>query len=140
LRLRLRDKGKDRPAAFPKKPGPGEVLILQRAAQEPQAKAEQPAAKKLTVLTPEEAIKQRPKEKVTVQFKVAAVEAMPNPGSGFGGPVYYIFLKDGGRFTARLSRAADQIMRLGIEPVKHFSGRWSESPGESNLTLATHRL
>ena len=75
------------------------------------------------VLTPEEAIKQMPKEKVTVQFKVAAVEAMPNLATGLGGPDYYIFLKDGGRFTARLARAADQIMRLGVEPVKHFSGK-----------------
>jgi RNA polymerase sigma factor (sigma-70 family) len=30
LRLCLGDQGKDRPAAFPKKPGPGEVLILHR--------------------------------------------------------------------------------------------------------------
>jgi uncharacterized protein (TIGR03067 family) len=75
------------------------------------------------VLTPEEAIKQRPKEKVTVQFKVAKVEAMHNPGTGFGGPDYYIFLSDGGRFTARLAKTADQIMKLGIEPVKHFSGK-----------------
>jgi DNA/RNA endonuclease YhcR with UshA esterase domain len=75
------------------------------------------------VLTPEEAIKQGPKEKVTVQFKVVAVQAMPNPGSGFGGPNYYIFLHDGGKFTARLARAADQFMKLGIEPVKHFTGK-----------------
>jgi DNA/RNA endonuclease YhcR with UshA esterase domain len=75
------------------------------------------------VLTPEEAIKQMPKENVTVQFKVASVQAMPNPGSGFGGPDYYIFLHDGGKFTARLARAADQFMKLGIEPVKHFTGK-----------------
>jgi hypothetical protein len=75
------------------------------------------------VLTPEEAIKQRPKEAVTVQFKVASVEAMPNPCGGFGGPNYYIFLHDGGKFTARLARAADQFMKLGIEPVKHFNGK-----------------
>ena len=77
----------------------------------------------LKVLTPEEAIKQRPKEKVTVQFEVASVEAMPNPAGGFGGPVYYIFLHDGGKFTARLAKAADQFMKLGIVPVKHFNGK-----------------
>jgi RNA polymerase sigma factor (sigma-70 family) len=84
------------------------------------------AKKEQKVLTPEEAIKQGSKEEVTVQFKVAAVEAMPNSCSGFGGPNYYnyyIFLHDGGRFTARLARAADQFMALGIDPVKHFSGK-----------------
>ena len=75
------------------------------------------------VLTPEEAIKQMPKENVTVQFKVAKVEAMPNPGTGFGGPTYYIYLGDGGKFTARMAKTADQIMKLGIDPVKHFTGR-----------------
>jgi RNA polymerase sigma factor (sigma-70 family) len=46
LRLCLGEKGKDRPTAFPKKPGPGEVLILQRKApggEQPKAKKEQPA-------------------------------------------------------------------------------------------------
>jgi DNA/RNA endonuclease YhcR with UshA esterase domain len=81
------------------------------------------AKKEQKVLTPEEAIKQRSTEEVTVQFRVTAVEAMPNLCTGMGGPDYYVFLKDGGRFTARLSRAADQIMRLGVEPVKHFSGK-----------------
>jgi predicted DNA-binding protein (UPF0251 family) len=75
------------------------------------------------VLTPEEAIKQMPKENVTVQFKVAKVEAMHNPAAGFGGPTYYIFLSDGGKFTARMAKTADQIMKLGIDPVKHFTGK-----------------
>jgi hypothetical protein len=102
------------------------------------------ARKERKVLTPEEAIKQMPKEDVTVQFKVASVQAMPNPTTGFGGPTYYIFLSDGGKFTARLAKAADQFMadqflKLGIKPgiviseekaeevhklpVKHFSGK-----------------
>jgi RNA polymerase sigma factor (sigma-70 family) len=49
LRLCLADMGKDRPAAFAKMPGPGEVLILQRnplGTSPPKAKEEQPAAKK----------------------------------------------------------------------------------------------
>ena len=41
LRLCLADMGKDRPAKFPEKPGPGEVLILHRA----KPGAEQPKAK-----------------------------------------------------------------------------------------------
>jgi DNA/RNA endonuclease YhcR with UshA esterase domain len=91
--------------------------------QQPEVKPDENAALERKVLTPEEAIKQLPKENVTVQFKVASVEAMPNPGTGFGGPVYYIFLHDGGRFTARLAKAADQFMKLGIEPVEHFTGK-----------------
>jgi RNA polymerase sigma factor (sigma-70 family) len=46
LRLCLAALGKDRPAAFPEKPGPGEVLILQRetsGASPPKAKGENPA-------------------------------------------------------------------------------------------------
>jgi uncharacterized protein (TIGR03067 family) len=169
LRLCLGEMSKDRPAAFPEKPKPGEVLILQRAtsgATTPEPKGrpfpkkdqeeekgrpmtkEEPTPKNSTqvqkVLTPEEAIKQMPKENVTVQFKVAKVEAMPNPASGFGGPTYYIFLQDGGKFTARLAKAADQFMdkqyiKLGIKPgvplseekvkeaqdapAKHFGGK-----------------
>jgi RNA polymerase sigma factor (sigma-70 family) len=101
-----------------------------------------PAGQK--VLTPEEAIKQMPTENVTVQFKVASVQAMPNPLTGFGGPDYYIFLHDGGRFTARMARSADQFMadqfmKLGVKPgiviseekaeevrklpLKHFGGK-----------------
>jgi RNA polymerase sigma factor (sigma-70 family) len=123
LRLCLGAIGTNRPAAFPEKPKPGEVLILQRGrlgATRPTAKDAQQERK---VLTPEEAIKQMPKENVTVQFKVAKVEAMPNPGTGFGGPTYYIYLHDGGNFTARLARAADQFMKLGVDPVKHFTGK-----------------
>jgi RNA polymerase sigma factor (sigma-70 family) len=131
LRLCLGDAGKDRPAAFPQKPRPGEVLILHRyspSAEQPKdsnkvVQAPKPAEKEQKVLTPEEAIKQRSTEEVTVQLRVTAVEAMPNLCSGFGGPDYYVFLKDGGRFTARMARAADQLMRLGIDPVKHFSGK-----------------
>jgi RNA polymerase sigma factor (sigma-70 family) len=122
LRLCLGEMGKDRPAAFPDKPGPGEVLILHRSlpTDPKNAKAER------KVLTPEEAIKQMSKENVTVQFKITSVEAMPIPLTGFGGPLYYnyrIFLHDGDKFTTRLAHAADQIMKRGIEPVKHFNGK-----------------
>jgi hypothetical protein len=83
------------------------------------------------VLTPEEAIKRMPKENVTVQFKVSAVEVT---GPYLTYPIaYYIYLKDGGKFTARLvdSWLGDEdsnpimklVMRLGIESVEHFSGK-----------------
>ena len=128
LRLCLAALDKDRPAAFPKKPGPGEVLILQRdypGAGQPKPKEEQPAAKKEPdVLTPEEAIQQRDKEKITVQFKVASAEMT----SHFGGSDLLanseIELTDGKGFSVLLRRPVrDQIIRLGIEPAKHFSGK-----------------
>src|SRR5262245_16665243 len=114
-------KGRGGPPAAEKDPKDekGRPLTKEEPAPE-NAKTEQKGQK---VLTPEEAIKQMPKENVTVQFKVAKVEAFPNPGSGFGGPTYYIYLSDGGKFTARLAKAADQFMRLGVEPVKHFTGK-----------------
>ncbi len=74
LRLCLGEVGKDRPAAFPERPKPGEVLVLQRVssgATPLTAKAAQPEQ---MLLTPEEAMKQRPKEQVTVQFKVVSAE------------------------------------------------------------------
>jgi RNA polymerase sigma factor (sigma-70 family) len=124
LRLCLGQPDKDRPAAFPEKSAPGEVLILQRqkpAAEQPKAKGEVPAAKK--VLTPEEAIKLMSKENVTVQFKVASVE-VTGPYVGFGGPAYYIYLKDGGRFYARLIvHDSHEIKKLGIERVTDLSGK-----------------
>jgi uncharacterized protein (TIGR03067 family) len=88
----------------------------------PPANDAQPEQKK--VLSPEEAIKQRPKEKVvTVQFKVTAVQdESQSPGTGFG--VGFILLKDGGNFSARLvPPAMYTIMRLDIDPTKHFTGR-----------------
>jgi uncharacterized protein (TIGR03067 family) len=133
LRLCLGEKGKDRPAAFPEKPKFGEVIVLRRERWDttpPPAKETQPEKK---VLTPEEAIKQMPKENVTVQFKVRKVEAFPNPGTGFGGPTYYIYLSDGGAFTARLAKAADQVMKLGIEPVKHFNDKVVRVTGRIEL-------
>jgi uncharacterized protein (TIGR03067 family) len=127
LRLCLGEKGNDRPAAFPEKPKPGEVLILQRAtsgATPPKAKDAQPEKK---VLTPEEAIKQMPKEDVTVKFKVASVE-VTGPYTGY--PVsFYIYLKDGGKFAARLvdnafdSLQADRFKKLGIKTAEDFKGK-----------------
>jgi hypothetical protein len=78
------------------------------------------------VLTPEEAIRQRPTGEVTVQFRVAAVEVMPNKYynySGYSVVNYYLLLKDGGRLTARLAMTADRSKELGPDPVKHFNGK-----------------
>ncbi|HLW63960.1 MAG TPA: TIGR03067 domain-containing protein, partial [Gemmataceae bacterium] len=123
LRLCLGEMDKHRPEALPEQPKPGELLILQRASSGATPPKAKDALAEQGVLTPEEAIQQMPKEKVTVQFKVAKVEAMHNPGSGFGGPTYYIYLSDSGKFTARMAKTSDQIMKLGIDPVKHFTGR-----------------
>ena len=77
---------------------------------------------KKKVLTPEEAIKRMPKENVTVQFKVASVE-VTGPYFGYG-IASYIYLKDGGKFTARLIvHDADQIKKLGIEAIEDFKGK-----------------
>jgi uncharacterized protein (TIGR03067 family) len=172
LRLCLGEMGKDRPAAFPEKPKPGEVLVLQRessVASPPAAKgagpptlkgvgspaakgapspavddagspaatdAGPPAAQDAVppgaqdgeptrkVLTPEEAIKQRPKEPVTVRFKVDSVQdGSRSPGTGFG--VGFILLKNGGSFSVRIvPPAMNTIMRLDIEPAKHFTGKF----------------
>jgi uncharacterized protein (TIGR03067 family) len=128
LRLCLGEIGKDRPAAFPEKPKPGEVLILHRKTPDgakPKAKENQPDQKPLAqkVLTPEEAIKLRSTEKVTVQFKVAAVEDKTPPlGEGLGIPI--MLLKDGGSFAVTLPPSIlETIARLGIDPVKHFTGK-----------------
>lgn len=127
LRVCLASLGKDRPAAFPEKPKPGVVLVLHRdreksGVEQPKAKGEAPAAKK--VLTPEEAIKQMPKENVTVQFKVASVETNANYRGYFIRPMFY--LKDGGKtFTVCLDplKNGDQIKKLGIESVFDLSGK-----------------
>jgi uncharacterized protein (TIGR03067 family) len=86
----------------------------------PGAQDGQPVQK---VLAPEEAIKQRPKEPVTVRFKVDSVQdESRSPAGGFG--VGFILLKDGGSFSVRLvPPAMYTIMRLDIEPAKHFTGR-----------------
>jgi RNA polymerase sigma factor (sigma-70 family) len=119
LRLCLDQVGKERPTAFPEKPKPGEVLILHRDSP----RVEQPKNYQNKVLTPEEAIKLRSKENVTVKFKVTAVQDMStSPGAGFG--TNFILLKDGGNFAVQLvPPAMDTIMRLGIEPQKHFVGK-----------------
>ncbi|HEX5033033.1 MAG TPA: hypothetical protein VFW62_01015, partial [bacterium] len=90
---------------------------------QPAAEKVQPAsAQKPSILTSEQAIKQRPKEPVTVQFKIAEVHAAPSPGTGFGQDV--ILLKDAGKFSARIEEPARvMILRLGIEPEKYFLGK-----------------
>ena len=81
------------------------------------------------VLTPEEAIKQMPKENVTVEFKVASVEVdFTHLYSGYPGSIY-IHLKDGGKFRASLINNqfarwdADQIKKLGIKTNEDFKGK-----------------
>src|SRR5262249_18831035 len=77
------------------------------------------------VLTPEEAIKQMPKEKVTVQFKVAAVLTMGGrKGSVDGERVERLILKHGDSFVVQLPESAmDTFKKLGIAPDKHFKGK-----------------
>ena len=71
LRLCLAEMGKDRPATFPEKPGPGEVLILHRGklgASPPKEKEEQPRKEKPAAEKP---AAEKPAEKtITVRGKV----------------------------------------------------------------------
>src|SRR5262249_5078637 len=74
------------------------------------------------VLTPEEAIKQRPKEKVTVQFKVTAARTflisrsnVVGKSAGFSGEGEGLILKGGDSFAVQLPPPVmDTIRRLGI--------------------------
>lgn len=137
LWLCLGELGKDRPAAFPERPMPGEVLILQRVrsgATPPTTKDGKPEQK---VLTPEEAIKQKQKaeeaikqsqEKVTVKFKVTSVQVVQISKSSVVGEVAGfdegLILKDGDRFVVQLyPPVMETIRRLGIEPEQHFKGK-----------------
>ncbi len=83
----------------------------------------------LKLLTPEEASKRGPNEKVTVRFKVTAVlDNSQSPGTGFG--VGFIQLKDGGNFSVRIvPPAMNTINRLDIEPAKHFTGKMVQVTG-----------
>jgi RNA polymerase sigma factor (sigma-70 family) len=75
-----------------------------------------------TVLTPEEAIKQMPKEQVTVEFTVKRAAISPNPAFvPEGGEVDDIWLEYGDRFYVTLARkAVTHVKRLGIEPSVFF--------------------
>jgi uncharacterized protein (TIGR03067 family) len=148
LRLCLATPGKDRPAAFPVNPKPGEVVILHRqkpGTEQPKAKGEAPDAKK--VLTPEEAIKLMPKENVTVQFKVASVEwDLTHVYSGYPGSAY-THLKDGGKFSASLISNtfvrwdADQFKKkLGIETHEDFKGKMLRVTGRVEHFGDTFRM
>jgi len=104
------------------------LLYQTQAGEQPMAKEEQPAVKsEQKVLTPEEAVKQKPTEKVTVKFKVTAAETMRVSKSnviyenvGFN---EVLILKDGDSFCVQLlPPVMDTIRRLGIEPDKHFKG------------------
>jgi hypothetical protein len=119
LRLCLGGMDKDRPTTFPEKPGRGELLILHRqkpGAEPPKAKEEQTdATKEQEVLTTAEAIAQRPKESVMIQFKVGGVEAKAMPTGGFGAAS--ILLRNWGSVSVRLMEPTrSAIVRLGIEP------------------------
>src|SRR5262245_56029156 len=91
LRLCLGEVGKDRPAAFPEKRKPGEVVVLRRerwdATPRP-AKDAQPGKK---VLTPDEAVKQGP-EKVTAKVAGPGVLLLvrANPGNGVMDDLYQV--------------------------------------------------
>jgi RNA polymerase sigma factor (sigma-70 family) len=84
------------------------------------------AKKEPDVLTPEVAIKQMPKEKLTVQFKVTGVIVSPLEGPkvvGYNEGPYIRLMYDNKFSVLLLGPASYQIMRLGIDPAKHFTGK-----------------
>ncbi len=89
--------------------------------EEPAPKNAQPEQK---VLTGEEALKLRSNEKVTVQFKVVGVDDGVNKVHFRGfylGPRLFL---NGDKCTAVLAPPVQQtIHRLGIDPMKHFTGK-----------------
>jgi hypothetical protein len=103
-------------------PKPGE-----KEAPAPALPDEKTAPKEQKVLTPDEALKLRSKEKVTVQFKVKVAEVYPNLSQAnlyYPLPIPHIRLTDGGTCTVTLAPPVrEMIIRLGIDPVKHFTGK-----------------
>ena len=82
------------------------------------------------VLIPEEAIRQKIGENITVKFKVTAVittrvsksnRIAPDANAGFD---EVLILKGGDSLVVQLHPPAmDTFKRLGIEPDKHFKGK-----------------
>jgi len=101
------------------------------------ADEKKPAEKERKVLTPEEAIKQKIGEKITVKFKVTAVLTMrvskssriaPEPDAGFN---EVLILKAGDSLIVQLlPPAMDTFKRLGIDPEKHFKGKMVQVTGK----------
>jgi hypothetical protein len=122
--------GKEEPPAIKKDQKKGEET-QPMPQQEPVPKN---AKQEQKVLTPEEAIKQRAKEKVTVQFKVTAVEAILTSGAIAEGSKVsrlWVRLKDGEKFSVQLrGRVTYQIERLGIDPAKHFNDKTIRVTGQ----------
>ena len=93
-------------------------------------------------LTAEEAIKQKPKEKVTVKFQVTAAQVIRISNSGAfhetatAGYREGLILRDSDSFASQYSFAVqlrspamETIRRLGIEPDKHFKGKMVQVTG-----------
>jgi RNA polymerase sigma factor (sigma-70 family) len=78
------------------------------------------ARKERKVLTPEEAIKQRPKEKIAVEFKVSYATIHQNPAFvPEGGEIDCIDFKYDDRFYARLyGKPVTHLKRLGLAPPR----------------------
>ena len=112
LRLCLAPLDKDRPAAFPKKPGSGEVLILQRAtsgASPPQAKEAQPAAKK-----DQKQIEEKPAMTKEEQLRVLIDKLL----AAHGGEDKLNKLQ----FTMTVKHSNGETQHYFVQPPKNF--RW----------------
>src|SRR5439155_16910249 len=90
----------------------------------------------LKVPTPEEAIKQKIGETITVKFKVTAVittrvsnsgRIAPDPDAGYH---EVLILKAGDSLILQLHTAAGTLKRLDIDPEKHFKGKMVQVTGK----------
>jgi hypothetical protein len=93
------------------------------------------AKKEPKVLTPEQAIKQEPKDKVTVEFKVKTATMQPNPAFvPQGEEVDYIELKYSDKFYVHLyGKPVTTLKRLGIDPGVFFRDKVIRVTGEVAL-------
>jgi RNA polymerase sigma factor (sigma-70 family) len=87
------------------------------------------------VLTPEEAIRLKPKEPVTVKFEVAAVLTMRASKSNMiganAGFNEVLLLKASDSFVVQVRPPAmETLKRLGIDPEKHFKGKTVRVTGQ----------
>ena len=112
-------------AEEPPKDDPKKVVQAPQPAEKdaPATPADKTAQKEQKVLTPDEAIKLRSKEKVTVQFEVATVQDTTQSNL-YGYMIPLIILRDGGHFAVSLAPPVPEtILRLRINSVKHFTGK-----------------
>jgi hypothetical protein len=133
---------KPRPEPAAGEPAAGEPAAGEPPGKEPKGKGGPPTyrvafekaiTKETEILTPDEAIKQRGQEKVTVQFKVAAVKMGWSTGrvpKGSKTSPCWFQLDDGNDFCIVLKGGPTyRLEQLGIDATRHFEGKVVKATG-----------